>query len=85
MILPSLWIDQTSMCFAEIEPWVERKEKEEKRKKKRKRRRKRRKRKLNHMFEWMKYVCNINLDLIFSFIGLANSFACPFNKVGFKD
>ena len=37
------------------------------------------------MAEWMKYVCNINLDLIFSFIGLANSFACPFNKVGFKD
>ena len=34
MILPSLWIDQTSMCFAEIEPWVERKEKEEKRKEK---------------------------------------------------
>ena len=60
-------------------------EERKRRKKKRKRRRKRKRRKRNHMVEWMKYVCNINLDLIFSFIGLANSFACPFNKVGFKD
>ena len=51
--------------------------------KRRKKKRKRRKR--NHMAEWMKYVCNINLDLIFSFIGLANSFACPFMKVGYKE
>ena len=78
------------MHLAEVEPWVDRKEKEEKRKEKEKKRKEKKrieekKRNLNHVFEWMKYICNINLNLISLFIGVANSFPCPFIRVLYKE
>ena len=72
------------MRFAEVELWVDRK-KEKKKKKKEIRKEKKKKRSFNHVFEWMKYICNINLNLISSFIGPANSFACPFIRVGYME